>query len=350
MIAAMKEGVLFKSGAACEDTYAANVIAFDKTGTLSQGKLSVVQSAILHPDALQIVAKIAACSDHPVSAAVARYLASAESERQQLEEPGRAESLSLQDVKSIPGAGLFAKAADYAIQAGNALFTGFVDEPTVQRFQDQGMTVYCVSFASHLVAVFGLRDTERPEAAQLIRTLETRNKGVWLVSGDHQAAVERFANSVGISADRAKGGCTPSTKAEIVKNIQSDRKSQVCFVGDGTNDSVAFSTAKASASLGAGTDIAKGASNVVLLGNDLERSVLSMIDISALCHWFTLVGIAWCIIYFFFAILLASGATVNFRIPPQFAGLGEIVSVVPVILTSGCMYLVRRYQLTQRGQ
>ena len=106
---------------------------------------------------------------------------------------------------------------------------------------------------------------------------------------------------------------------------------RVCFIGDGTNDGPALSRADISLAMAAGSDVALTAAGGVLLGSDLCRGVLAFMDIANAARMHMRLALAWCVLYNIFAVLLASGALVKVRVEPRWAGIGEVVSVVPVI-------------------
>ena len=125
--------------------------------------------------------------------------------------------------------------------------------------------------------------------------------------------------------------CTPLDKQEYLKNLMTDEDKIVVFCGDGTNDAVALAQADIGVHMNSGSDVAQTAADVVLMRPYLG-GILVLLDLSKAAFHRIVFNFAWSFVYNLFAILLAAGAFVNARIPPQYAGLGEIVSVLPVIL------------------
>jgi Cu2+-exporting ATPase len=181
-----------------------------------------------------------------------------------------------------------------------------------------------------LVAVFGLRDLLRPDAIETINQLKERSVEVSIVSGDNEEAVQSVAGLLGIPESHVRSRCSPSDKRAYVKEMLVPEKSIVMFCGDGTNDAVALAQASIGMHMNEGTDIAQSAADAVLMRPSLS-GILTLMDLSRAFYRRVVFNFTWAFVYNFFAILLAAGTFPHARIPPQYAGLGEIVSVLPVI-------------------
>merc|ERR1712070_1324843 len=151
-----------------------------------------------------------------------------------------------------------------------------------------------------------------------------RNITPHIVSGDHARAVEAVARSLDIGLPNTTSRRSPVQKKEYVSKLQASGKI-VLFCGDGTNDAIALAQANVGVQLGSASDVAGAVADVVLL--DVSKRAFVRISFN----------FVWSAVYNVFAILLAAGAFVKFRIPPAYAGLGEIVSVGPVILAAVSM-------------
>ncbi|KAH8674805.1 P-type ATPase-like protein [Tricladium varicosporioides] len=328
---AAKYGLVFKTAETIEVARGISHVVLDKTGTLTQGKLSVVaeeypngQSDLLLP----IILGITTNSKHPVSTAIAAHLKNLQIQ------PSRVEN-----VVSVPGNGIEATWHKSHIRAGNPHWLGLDSHPSVQEILCRGLTTFCISKDNCLVGVFGLQDTLRPDALETITQFKKRLIGISLVSGDNEEAVLSVAKQLDIPLENVRSRCSPADKQAYVKSLlisaptsktKNTKTPIVAFIGDGTNDAPSLAQASIGIHINEGTDIAQSAADAVLMRPSLRR-ILTLIDLSKAFHRRVVFNFVWSFIYNVFAILLAAGAFPHARIPPQYAGLGEIVSVLPVI-------------------
>ena len=316
-----------------------NSWAFDKTGTLSQSRLAVVAADDADSNVGRIMAHyLCHSAKHPVAAAIHDFLQGSHCGPVELEDA----------ISTIPGAGIESTASGYTLRGGSPAFTDTTDHPRVVALLTQGLSVFVVTLGTQLVAVYGLLDQERPGAKELIDELVSSYNRVVLISGNNAGAVNRFAAGFNFSPQDVHAGCSPAAKGELVKKLC--EKNRLAFVGDGINDSVALASADVAFSLGSGTEAAICLAQIVLLGKDIHRGIRSTLDIARLSNWHVIAALTWCGIYFVFAILLAGGAFVNFRIPPSYAGLGELVSIAPVLVIAANVAVSRKVHLVWRGQ
>jgi heavy metal translocating P-type ATPase len=333
-----KHGLIMKSAETIESGHKISHVIFDKTGTLTQGKLSVVAEECINETSdttVPVILGLTSNSKHPVSAAVATYLKDKNS---------NVEPAHLESIVSIPGCGIEVTSHANSIRAGNPFWLGVEDYPAVHQLLQRGLTIFCITVNGQLVAVFGLQDSLRLDAHATINELKQRSITVSLISGDNEASVDKTASELGIPSENVRSRCTPADKAEYVKSRSSlstsNKKNTVLFVGDGTNDAVALAQASIGMHINEGTDIAGAAADAVLIRPSL-KGILTLIDLSKAFHRRVVFNFAWSFLYNMFAVLLAAGAFPNARIPPSYAGLGELVSVVPVIGIALALRFVR---------
>ena len=282
-------------------------------------------------------------STHPVAKAVTEYV-----------DPLTSASTTtpkLGTITSIAGQGLETKLGRRILRGGNCRWLNLGEHPSVHELRGKSRTIFAVTLDGEPVAIFGLVDRLRPGAEELIQWLGHRKVDVYVLSGDEPSVVESVATQLGIQADHAIGGCTPKSKADFVRSVQekgqsdstrrSKRKVNVMFIGDGTNDIVALTQADTGVSVGSGTDVAISAADVIMLSpTNIHKSVETIFRVSESSFRRILWNFGWSFVYNLFAVLLAAGGFVKFSIQPQYAGLGEMVSIVPVILVAWTMVLV----------
>jgi len=323
---AAKSGVIIKAADATERGFKVTDVVFDKTGTLTKGNLSVAQVQVSPSDVPQdaitaIVKSLIRDDKHPVSRAIVAHL-----------EEETSSPITLDEPKSIPGSGIEAMWNERKVQGGNPFWLQVEHEPNVSPMLDEGMTCFCLTIEGRLALAFGLKSELREEAVRVISVLQQRNITAHVVSGDHNKAVEDVARSLGIHQEHTASRRLPGQKQQYVAALQACSNKIVMFCGDGTNDAVALAQADVGVQLGTASDVAGAVADVVLLGG--LDGTLALLDISKRAFYRIVFNFAWSAAYNVFAVLLASGAFVKFRVPPAYAGLGEIVSVVPVIIAA----------------
>ena len=326
---AAKRGVIFKSAQTIAEARKVTHVVFDKTGTLTQGKLKVI--AVEHvepssswPSTASCLLALTADIKHPVSQAISQHL------RPQGIKPGE-----VSDIETVTGSGVQGTWENKTIRAGNVRWLKQENHPTVKSFSTLGCTVFGITHDNTLLAIFGLQDTLRPDVEPVISELKNRNIAISIVSGDDPAAVSALATHLAIPATHVHSRCSPAEKQQYIKTLMdaANGKQTILFCGDGTNDAVALAQASIGVHMSEGTDVAQSAADAVLMRPALQ-GVLVLIDLSKAAFHRIVFNFAWSFVYNVFAILLAAGAFVNARIPPEYAGLGEIVSVLPVILVA----------------
>ncbi|KAL6240919.1 hypothetical protein RBB50_012178 [Rhinocladiella similis] len=330
---AAKHGVIFKSATTIEVARNISHVVFDKTGTLTQGRLAVMEELYLPEDqalAAAVTLGLTRDNKHPVSTALASCL----------NEKG-VDAVSVEDTKSITGKGVQGTFRGVEVRCGNTRWLSANKRPEVQDLLVKGLTVVGVTMAEELVAIFGLCDSLRPESQFVVAELQKRNIGVSIVSGDDAGAVDAVAVKLDIPVSHVRSRCTPGDKQEYLKRLKADEGKKVLFCGDGTNDAVALAQADIGVHINTGSDVAQTAADVVLVRPYLS-GVLILLDLSKAAFYRIFFNFAWAFVYNVFAVLLAAGAFVNARIEPQYAGLGELVSVLPVILIALQLKFFRR--------
>ncbi|KAL8792657.1 MAG: hypothetical protein Q9195_004717 [Heterodermia aff. obscurata] len=320
---AAKSGIIIKQAYALERAYRTTDVVFDKTGTLTTGILEVVEEEYFHCDSRPIaevktlVFSLLKDVPHPVSTAVANRL------RTQV-----SGTFCLENTHSIPGAGLRATWNGTPLKAGNPYWLAIDAHPAITPLLARGHTILAVTLRSELLALYALQSTLRPEAASIIQALHRRKIACHILSGDTAQAVDYVAQTLHIPAQNTASRQTPLEKKSYVSNLIAQGKT-VLFCGDGSNDAVAVAQAHIGVQIGATSDLMRATADVVLRGG--LDGIPALIDISRRAFVRVVFNFGWAAVYNLFAVLLAAGAFVEVRIPPAYAGLGEIVSVVPLV-------------------
>ncbi|KAK4922950.1 hypothetical protein LTR49_009781 [Elasticomyces elasticus] len=346
---AARAGLVIKAADAIERAPQVTDVVFDKTGTLTESDLRVVQETVLPTDTLREKDILSLCkaivegNEHPVSTAISSHLAS---------QPLPANT-HLQNVTSVPGAGITAQYNSSAIKAGNPYWLNLATHPEILSFFHRALTVLCVTVDDRLVLIYGLKSTLRPNAAALVAELHHRGITCHIVSGDNAAVVQDVTRTLDIPNVCVLARSSPAEKQQYVQRIQGlsldtngrakikKAKRCVLFLGDGTNDAIAIAQADIGMQMGSASDVTGAVADVVLLSQDL-KGLLGFLDLSRAAVTRIMFNFIWSGIYNIFAILLASGAFVKVRIPAAYAGLGEIVSVGPVVLGAMSLMWVRK--------
>ncbi|GJE88553.1 heavy metal translocating P-type ATPase [Phanerochaete sordida] len=329
---AARLGLIFKAATTIETAREVTHAVFDKTGTLTTGHLEVAHVEILQETvgdgslkSSSVILALVAVSKHPVARAVAACLI----------KDGGTTSAQLANIEEIAGKGVQGNLSGRLLQAGNAKWLDLEGHPSVRQVLDAQLTTFCVTYNGTLVAVFGLSDSIRPEVPGLLSMLSKRNIEVSVLSGDHASVVQRVASTLRIPPNRVRASCLPADKAEYIRTLQVGG-ARVLFCGDGLNDSVALAQADigvhVAVSAGAGA-AASAAADVVLIHTSLD-GVAALLGLSDAVHRRIMLNFAWAAVYNTVAILFAAGAFVHARIAPAYAGLGELVSVLPVVLVA----------------
>jgi heavy metal translocating P-type ATPase len=343
---AARFGIIFRDAQKLEVARSVTDVVFDKTGTLTTGHF-VVTSENFHDTndtllTMRILLGLLKDVRHPVGAGVYEHVA-----RRSRMHPGEdLKEIGISDITSYPGKGVkgIITQGGREVRAGSP---GWLDV----NVEESNCSYLCVTVQGVLVATFKLKDQAKHNAEKVVAELQRRNMRVHMISGDGQGAVDDVAHSLNIAKKQTKSRCSPNGKMVYIRDVQAEGR-VVMFVGDGTNDSVALKQADVGVHVNqGGSDVAKGAADVVLMTSRLQ-DVLILLDISKAAFRRIVANFGWSACYNMFAILLAAGAFVGVgkevRIQPQWAGLGELVSVLPVVLIAFQMRW-RNYGVRYRG-
>ncbi|RVW16385.1 putative copper-transporting ATPase HMA5 [Vitis vinifera] len=339
------QGVLIKGGQALESAHKVNCIVFDKTGTLTVGKPVVINTRLLKNMALQefyeLVAATEVNSEHPLAKAIVEY---AKKFREDEENPTWPEA---KDFVSITGNGVKAIVRNKEIIVGNKslmldqnIAIPFEAEDMLAETEAMAQTGILISIEGELAGVLAISDPLKPGARDVISILKSMKVKSIIVTGDNWGTANSIAKEVGIETVIAEA--KPEQKAEKVKDLQASGNI-VAMVGDGINDSPALAAADVGMAIGAGTDIAIEAADIVLMKSNLE-DVITAIDLSRKTFSRIRLNYIWALGYNLLGIPIAAGAlfpSIGLRLPPWIAGAAMAASSVSVVC---CSLLLKNYR------
>ncbi|KAL2525036.1 putative copper-transporting ATPase HMA5 [Abeliophyllum distichum] len=339
------QGVLIKGGQALERTHKVNCIVFDKTGTLTIGKPVIVNTRLLKSMVLrefyELVAASEVNSEHPLAKAVVEY---AKKFRQEEESPVWPEA---QDFESITGQGVRAVVRNKEVLVGNKrlmlernVAISIDAEEILAETEGLAQTGILVAIDKELIGILAISDPLKPGAREVISILKSMKVKSIVVTGDNWGTANSIAKEVGI--DTVIAEAKPEHKAEKVKELQAEGNI-VAMVGDGINDSPALVAADVGMAIGAGTDIAIEAADIVLMKSNLE-DVITAIDLSRTTFFRIRLNYVWALGYNILGIPIAAGTlfpSTGFRLPPWIAGAAMASSSVSVVC---CSLLLKNYR------
>jgi len=342
-----QSGLLVRDRRGLEEARNLTAVVFDKTGTLTLGEHRVVAmkttDGLADDEALRLTAAIERDAEHPVARAIVKS-----AEEKQLTVPPAS------DFEAIPGRGVQATAEGRAFAAGGPnLLTSLGVEPgaELQQFADaaaghgQGV-IYLLERTGgpqgthHALAAFAVADAVRPESAEAVRLLHEAGIEVVMMTGDARAVADAVAQELGI--DTVLSQVLPEEKAAHIEALQKQGK-RVAMVGDGVNDAPALVTADVGIAIGAGTDVAVEAGDVVLVRSD-PRDVPRIIALSKATYSKMIQNLWWAAGYNIVAIPLAAGVLAPWGVVLTPA-MGAVLMSASTIIVAINAQLLRRARL-----
>lgn len=258
-------GVLFRSGTALEALQSVQIVALDKTGTLTKGQPALTdfinQSEFTNQQLLLWIASLENSSEHPIAEAI---VGAAQEQGLSLQ--------SIADFNAVAGYGITARvdnqlvhvgAARYMIQLG--LDTSRFSSQSV-LLAEQGKSLVFVSVNLQLVALLAVADPIKDNAKMVIQAMQKQGLQIAMITGDNQQTAHAIAQQLGISQVLAE--VLPEGKAQAIQTLQ--KQGSVAFVGDGINDAPALAQADVGIAIGTGTDVAIETADVILMAGDLR--------------------------------------------------------------------------------
>jgi cation-transporting ATPase V len=323
-------GVLIKGVEVLERTRRITTVVFDKTGTLTHGQMAltdvVAADGVDQAQLLRFAGAVEADSEHPIGAAIA----AAARQQGRLPAASRFQAVPGQGVRAdVPtggGAPVTVWAGRRKLAADAGLLVPQAMEAAAERLESQGKTAVLVGWRGEVRGVLAVADTLKDGATDLVRRLHAMGLEVAMLTGDNQATAQAIAAQVGV--DRVLAEVLPADKVGEVARLQADGR-VVAMVGDGVNDAPALVQADLGIAIGTGTDVAIQASDLTLLGGDLQ-GVATAIALSRRTYRTIVQNLLWAFGYNTAAIPLAAAGLLD----PVIAGAAMAASSVSVVANS----------------
>ena len=296
-----KHGIMFKTAVSLEETGKMQIVALDKTGTITSGEPKVTDiipaEGVSEEELLQMAFALEKKSEHPLAKAILL-----EAERQKV----RAEEVS--DFQALPGNGLTASLHGSRLFGGNMKFISEIckisekQKRQVEALAEDGKTPLFFAKEDQLLGVIAVADVIKEESARAVKELQNMGIRVVMLTGDNERTARAIGRQAGV--DEVIAGVLPEGKESVIRSLK--EKGKVAMVGDGINDAPALTRADMGIAIGAGTDIAIDAADVVLMKSKLD-DVPAAIRLSRATLRNIHENLFWAFIYNIIGIPLAAG-------------------------------------------
>ena len=321
-----RNGILFKTAASLEAAGRTQIVALDKTGTITSGEPRVTDilpaEGVSESELLTLAASLEQKSEHPLAKAVLAY--------------AETETIACPDVTdfaALPGNGLSARLDGMEIYGGNAEFIAAKASVPAElqaeaaRLAVEGKTPLFFGGAGRLMGVIAVADTLKEDSPRAIRELQNMGIRVVMLTGDNQRTADAIGRQAGV--DEVIAGVLPDGKEAVIRRLQENGK--VAMVGDGINDAPALTRADTGIAIGAGTDVAIDAADVVLMNSRLS-DVPAAIRLSRATLRNIHENLFWAFIYNIIGIPLAAGVFIPFGLT-----LNPMFGAAAMSLSSFCV-------------
>ena len=335
-----KNGILFKTAVSLEETGKTQIVALDKTGTITQGEPKVTDMIPLsgrsETELLTIAYTLEKKSEHPLAKAITK----------RAEQEGLS-ATEVENFHALPGNGIHARLNGKALYGGSYKFISeqiqVTDEINVmsEHLSEEGKTPLFFACDGELFGIIAVADTIKEDSPRAIKEMQNMGIHVVMLTGDN----ERTAKAIGAKAgvDEVIAGVLPDGKESVIRNMQQNGK--VIMVGDGINDAPALTSADIGIAIGAGADVAIDAADVVLM-----KSCLSDVPAAIRLSRATLRNIHenlfWAFIYNIIGIPLAAGVFIGvlgWQLNPMFAAAAMSLSSFSVVTNALRLNFFRMY-------
>ncbi|MDE6707957.1 MAG: heavy metal translocating P-type ATPase [Oscillospiraceae bacterium] len=322
-----KHGILFKTAVSLEETGKIQIVALDKTGTITQGLpevTDILTENLEEQELLQLAGALEQKSEHPLAKAILKY-----TQDYNINLP------EVTDFKALVGNGVTAKFQNHMLYGGNLEFIKSktkIPEIMLQKADNlaqEGKTPLFFAKDNAFLGVIAVADVIKPDSAKAIQELQKLGLQTVMLTGDNQKTADAIAKQAGVNAVIA--GVLPDGKEKIIKKLQQQGK--VIMIGDGINDAPALTRADIGVAIGAGTDIAIDSADIVLMKSNLSDAV-SAIRLSRITLRNIYQNLFWAFIYNIIGIPLAGGLFIKlfgWELNPMFGAFAMSLSSFCVV-------------------
>ena len=321
-----KNGILFKTAASLEETGRVQVVALDKTGTITKGEPRVTDilpgPGVAEDQLLGLAAALEAKSEHPLARAV---MAKAEEDDINVAD--------VADFRILPGNGLKCTIGDKKLLGGSMSFiSGLVSVPEdmmrqAERLADEGKTPLMFGLGDKLLGIIAVADVIKEDSTEAVKELRNMSIRVVMLTGDNKKTAEAIGRQAGV--DEVIAGVLPDGKEAVIRGLM--KQGKVAMVGDGINDAPALTRADTGIAIGAGTDVAIDAADVVLMKSSI-MDVAGAIRLSRATLRNIHENLFWAFFYNTIGIPVAAGALIPLGIT-----LNPMLGAAAMSLSSFCV-------------
>ena len=321
-----KNGILFKTAASLEETGRVQVVAIDKTGTITKGEPRVTDilpgPGVAEDQLLGLAAALEAKSEHPLARAVMT----------KAEEDG-INVADVEDFRILPGNGLQCTIGDKKLLGGSMSFiSGLVSVPEdmmrqAERLADEGKTPLMFGLGDKLLGIIAVADVIKEDSTEAVKELRNMGIRVVMLTGDNKKTAEAIGGQAGV--DEVIAGVLPDGKEAVIRGLM--KQGKVAMVGDGINDAPALTRADTGIAIGAGTDVAIDAADVVLMKSSI-MDVAGAIRLSRATLRNIHENLFWAFFYNTIGIPVAAGALIPLGIT-----LNPMLGAAAMSLSSFCV-------------
>ena len=340
-----KNGIMFKNASALEEAGRIRRIALDKTGTITKGEPEVTDivaaEGVTKDELLLYAYALEKNSEHPLAKAIHMYA-----------QEKKIEAKEVDELEALAGHGLQAKINGKGLYGGNR---GFVEEKVAvaneilqkgEQFAKEGKTPLYFAMDQKMLGLIAVADVLKEEAAQAVQELQDLGIHVTMLTGDHEETAKAIGRLAGV--DEVIAGVLPDGKESTIRTLQ--QRGKVAMVGDGINDAPALTRADVGVAIGAGTDIAIDAADVVLMKSNV-RDIPAMIRLSRATLRNIHENLFWAFIYNVIGIPLAAGAWISlfhWELNPMFGAAAMSLSSFCVVSNALRLNLCKIYDAKKK--